>query len=110
MLSRKHRLPLRSKLYRLERTGKRFHTPSATLLISQQNPPSLSRFAFVVSRRLDKRATRRNRTKRLLSQAIQQLLPEIKPGLDVVVYARKIIMTERVEDVLSEIRSLLEKS
>lgn len=47
-----------------------------------------ARFGLVISNKIEKSAVRRNKIKRLIRQAIQELLPEIKPGFDVVVLVK----------------------
>lgn len=109
MLPKQHRLPLRREFFRLQKAGKRHHSPVASLLFArQENVLSPSRFAIVVSKRLDKRAVRRNRTKRVLREAIKQLLPELTKGYDVAVYAKRILWEEKVKDIRPEIEKLLE--
>lgn len=46
------------------------------------------RFGFVVSAKVDKRATVRNRIKRLLREAVQRMLPDLSQGIDCVIVAR----------------------
>lgn len=46
------------------------------------------RFGFSVSQKVSKRAVVRNRIKRQLRAACQQLLPELQPGWDVVIVVR----------------------
>ncbi len=52
------------------------------------NKDNAPRFAFVVAISVDKRATKRNRVKRLLREAAQRLLPQIHGNIDVVLIAR----------------------
>ena len=48
-----------------------------------------SRFGFVISNKIDKRATRRNALKRQLRAITQSLLSEVKSGYDVIVQVRR---------------------
>ena len=52
-----------------------------------------SRFSFIVSKNVDKRATARNRVKRCLSESIRHLLPEMKKPVEVVVIGSKQLIT-----------------
>lgn len=47
-----------------------------------------SRFGIVVSNKFDKRATRRNSMKRQIRHIIREMLPDIKPGHDIVIFAK----------------------
>lgn len=96
MLPKHNRLP--SPLMRLVlRTGRRITTNELQLVYSN-NTAHVSRFAFIVGTNIDKRATARNRIKRLLRESIRNLLPKIKPGLDVIILVRKSpVVTTRAE-------------
>jgi ribonuclease P protein component len=48
-----------------------------------------ARFAFVVSTAVDRRATARNRMKRLLRESVRALLPRVQSKVDAVVVAKK---------------------
>ena len=47
-----------------------------------------SRFAFIVSTKIDKRATARNRMRRVMSESVRHLLPQIS-GTDGIFIAKK---------------------
>lgn len=55
---------------------------------SRKNGLEESRFGFVVSTKISKRAVVRNRIKRLLRQSIHQNLDKIKSGFDIVFFTR----------------------
>lgn len=88
MLPPINRLP-RREVKAVMRQGRRRTLPLATLVYRKNPHGGPSRFSCVVSTAIDKRATARNRTKRLIREAIQKLLPEIPRGIDGVVIVRK---------------------
>ncbi len=51
-------------------------------------PLAKPRFAFIVSTKIDKRATVRNRMRRVLSESVRHLLPTIAP-IDGIFIAKK---------------------
>ena len=51
--------------------------------------PRGARFGFVVSNKVNKRATRRNALKRRLRAAVRELLPTLLPDIDVVVVVKR---------------------
>ncbi len=51
-----------------------------------KNDLSYSRFAFVVSKKIDTRATARNEIKRKLRSNIEQIFDNIVPGTDFIFY------------------------
>jgi ribonuclease P protein component len=105
MLSKQHRLPLRTDLVQVKKRGKLFQGKLFSLLVRERNDSQPSRFGFIISAKIHKRAVRRNRAHRLLTEAIRPLLPKIKPGFDsVFLVKRKIIGKE-----LSEIKESTER-
>jgi ribonuclease P protein component len=66
------------------------------------HPP---RFAVVVSSKIDKRATHRNRMKRLVREAVRRQLPSIENGVDGVLIVRRRIpdSEQEVEGIMTEL-------
>lgn len=95
MLAKQNRLSLRKELHRIQKEGKIFHFPLFSLLAGQRlEANGESRFGFIVSNKIHKKATKRNRVKRLLREAVQMMLPEMEPGFDIVFLARKKILEQ----------------
>lgn len=86
------------------RTGKRVSLGAITLIYKKAETP---RFAFVVSTSVDKRATVRNRMKRLLRESVRKMLPT-GPSVDGVFIAKK-GLPDKQEEVDKLIRDLLER-
>lgn len=61
-----------------------------------------TRFAVIVSTKIEKRATQRNRMKRLVHEALRDLLPHMKKGLYAIVLIRS-----RLPDSKKEVHALL---
>lgn len=104
MLPRENRIPS-SELSKIMRFGSRVQTPVLSIVYrvssikekQVQNTEyrilnteyNRSRFAFVVSTKIDKRATRRNRMRRLMSESVRLHLKEMKAGTNCVCIAKK---------------------
>jgi ribonuclease P protein component len=105
MLSKSHRLPA-PDITRVLHGGKRVGNEFFQLITAKNEmdvsrfiprlasssagtPLGCSRFAFIVSTKVDKRATVRNRVKRLMSESIRHLGSTVKAGFDCIVVARK---------------------
>lgn len=84
MLKKEFRLP--KIKFKAEKT---FNLPDAIIKVSE-NGLSVSRFGFVVSKKVDNRAVVRNKTKRILRSFIQENLENIKTGFDFLIISRKV--------------------
>ncbi|OGG29557.1 ribonuclease P protein component [Candidatus Gottesmanbacteria bacterium RIFCSPLOWO2_01_FULL_46_21] len=63
------------------------------------NHEKFSRFAFIVSTRVDKRATARNRIKRLMREAVRMILSQTQGNTDAILIAKSIRETEIAKNV-----------
>lgn len=87
MLPRQHRLPapdIRSVLHK----GRRIVVGSLQIVFAP-TPATTPQFAFVVATSVDKRATARNRMKRLLRESVRALVPTMRRGANIVLVAKK---------------------
>lgn len=78
MLPKQHRLPGNTRFTQ----AKVYKTP-LFLIRCQKNNLETSRFGFVVSKRIDKRATQRNRLKRVFRSLLEVQLATISSGNDI---------------------------
>ncbi len=109
MLTKKHRLPEKS-IDRVKGGGRHYQTPFfAVVYLSDQKTPS--QFAFVLSRRVSKQATIRNKTKRLIAGSVRQLINNLKDGHWVVFLIKraalgqsKDLLAETVEEAFRKIK------
>ncbi len=109
MLSRKNRLPLRTELHRIQKEGKIYHSPFFGLLIAE-NQLDVARFGLIVSKKIHKKAVKRNRVKRLLRESVRLLLPKLKPGFDVVFLTKRKVLGEDFQAVSSAVKKAFEKA
>jgi ribonuclease P protein component len=103
MLKRENRL---SKIVR--RVGEnKYFSPFFQIRISE-NKESKPRFGFVVSKRIDKRAVVRNRTKRVLRSAAEIFLKNLS-GKDIIIVAKKPLTSKEKGEVVKELGNILNK-
>lgn len=102
MLTKKRRLSS-DEIEKVKKHGTYYQTPLFALLCMEAEEGA-SRFASIFSRRLDKRATVRNRAKRLLMGATRELLSEIKEGYLLLFLPKKTILEEEKEAIKEEVR------
>ena len=95
MLQKINRLKKKKDFQRVYQSRNRFNLPEMAIQWSPrigQNLPA--RFGIVVSNKISKSAVKKNRSKRLIREAIRILTKENKtpPGLDFVINAKKPIL------------------
>ncbi|MBA3724364.1 MAG: ribonuclease P protein component [Candidatus Levybacteria bacterium] len=102
MLAQPHRLPATTRL-----THAKFYK---TLLFSvkyTKNDLTVSRFAFLVRKTVDKRAVARNRIRRVFRSCIEEQLTAIYPGYDMLFFLEKGIIDKKQADLCQIVQQLL---
>lgn len=89
-MQRQFRLTRGDDFARLRQQGRVYHHRLMSLTTAPNDQPT-NRYGFVTSKRLGN-AVVRNRTRRLLREAVRQLHPQLQPGYDVVIVARREIV------------------
>jgi len=107
-MKRKYRLRRNSDFQQVRRLGKSYASPLMVLAFLH-NELDYSRFGFVVSKRLGK-AFQRNKIKRRMRESIRLRMPEIKPGFDLVLIARKQIGQSTYVEISRSLKGLLKRA
>jgi len=110
MLPKDRRLISDYDFRKVRRKGRRIGVPLFTLYLLRVGPSVPSRFGFVVSKKIDKRATERNRVKRIFREGVRPLLSEVKDGYDAVFWIRQRALGAPTKEVWAEIRKALGKA
>lgn len=101
------------RVYRLGKAartakGKVYNGQFFNLCIAKNNLLH-NRYAFVVSKKVDKRAVVRNKTRRKLSLCIEKMLNKIKTDYDIVFFAKKEAVSQAVRDLCAEVEVVFKK-
>jgi ribonuclease P protein component len=75
-----------------------------------KNNLDISRFAFVVSSKVSKKATRRNKIRRRLEEIVRLNFSRIKTGFDMVILTESPITEKKYREIEDKVISLLQKS
>jgi ribonuclease P protein component len=106
MLSRSRRLISSDRVELVKNRGRLVENQFlAVRYLPQEKDEGSTKIAFVVSKRIDKRAVRRHQIKRRLRGAVGEMGRRLKPGFDVVVIAKAKIVGidhEQLLEVLNE--------
>ncbi|HUS60037.1 MAG TPA: ribonuclease P protein component [Nevskiaceae bacterium] len=109
MLPKQHRLPLRKEFNRVKKQGQLFQGNLFSLLVASQASPEI-RFAFIVSKKIHKKAVKRNKIRRILAESVQAFLLEIKPGVDAVFLTKKVIIDKNFTEIKKEVKRIFKKA
>ena len=74
------------------------------------NQLDYSRFAIIVSLKVDKKAVVRNRIKRRLREIVHKKLKKIKPGFDLMVMTRSAVKDLEFQVLKEKVGALLKKA
>ena len=107
-MQRKFRLTRSTDFKRVRRAGKSYAHPFVVLVV-QANEVSGVRVGVTAGRSVGG-AVKRNRAKRLLREAIRPLLPDLLPGWDLILIARKALPAESLQDIRLALTGLLRRA
>ncbi|MBI2074749.1 MAG: ribonuclease P protein component [Candidatus Levybacteria bacterium] len=101
------------KVYRLPASVKRkfsqsFTTPFFLLRIAKNGLP-INRYGFVISKKVDKRATARNKAKRALRSCIEKMLKDINSGNDMLFFIKKEVLNTPSENLCLFMQTFFKK-
>lgn len=104
MLAKEFRLPASIRLSQAS-------TTSLPLFLCKYKPNGLpnSRFGFVVRKTVDKRATERNRVRRVFRSIIEELLPELQSGYDVLFVLNRPLLEMTREELYNTLYGFLKE-
>lgn len=109
MLSIKNRLQKEKDIKNVLKNGKSSFSKHLGVKYIQNDLDS-SRFAFIISLKISKKAVKRNRLKRQLREIIRLDLKKIKKGIDIIILTRPGILDLGYNDLKKELLSVFKKS
>jgi ribonuclease P protein component len=109
MLKKEFRLRKQRDFERVFKKGFYFSEKLLALKLVN-NDLQISRFGIIVSNKVSKKASKRNRIKRLLRESIRSLQNDIKPGFDCVFVARSEIIDKDFKEVKLSVEKLFKRS
>ena len=115
MLSKKHRI-LKGEFEKLFKAGKRTDSKSFFLKVTNLSPPLKnrddfsSRFAFVTSAKVSKKAVVRNKLRRRARAIVYKLLPEAKKDVATMFFFKPGAEKLNFKEIEEEIKEALQKA
>jgi ribonuclease P protein component len=110
MLPKKHRLLSAHPIDEIKRSGKQFSERSLSLLLINSEDKSPAKVGFLVSLKVSKRATERNRLKRTLAGCVFKFLERIEKGYLLLFLVKKDALSQDEEGLCGQIGNLLRRS
>lgn len=109
MLSRPHRLSKERDVKRVSSQGRPVFGPNLTIRVLQ-NRASCLRATVVAGLKVSKRATIRNRVKRLVREALRRHLVSLRPDVDLVIYAKPSAVGKSYRQLAEELGRALDRA
>ncbi|HEX9664792.1 MAG TPA: ribonuclease P protein component [Patescibacteria group bacterium] len=109
MLPKQHRLSKDRDFQKVFKAGRSVFSAILNLKVLKTSN-QVSRFGIIVSNKVSKRATARNKIKRQLRGALQTNLEKLKPGYDCVIIAKQTILDKEYEEIEATLFDLLRKA
>lgn len=106
MLPKPKRLSSPFDFRRVKKFGRR-KEGRLSLWFSLQNKKKETRFGIVVSNRISKKATQRNKLKRYFRETIRFFLASFPPSMDNIFFVKKEALGAPLEDIKNDFRKIL---
>jgi ribonuclease P protein component len=107
-VQRNFRLTRSEDFKRVRRDGKSYAHPLVVLIVQNNDQPRVR--VGVAAGRTVGTAVYRNRAKRLLREVMRSLIPDIAPGLDLILIARPALVSATLDDTQRALLNLLQRA
>lgn len=107
-MQRKFRLTRSEDFKRVRRSGKSYAHPLVVLMVQKNDHPRVR--VGVAAGRTVGTAVTRNRTKRLLREAMRTLIPNVASGSDLILIARPALASASLTETHNALESLLHRA
>jgi len=110
MLPKVSRLSKAPDFKKVKEEGKLLQSEDFGLAYFTRGDVLPSKFGFVVSTKISKKATERNRVKRMLRESVRKVISEVKPGVDILFLGKKSLLKTTFDKTTKEVRQSLVKA
>jgi ribonuclease P protein component len=110
MLPFKYRLKGKDNFEKVKTKGTLFQGHTLGLITFNRGDGLSPKVGFIVSTKVSKKAVERNSVKRVLRKVFKTKLSKIKPGYDILVLAKKSILTKDIESLSKEMENTFLKA
>lgn len=110
MLASKYRLKKKINFARIEIDGRMVQSKSFGIGIYDRKDEGESRFGFIISTKISKKAVVRNKIKRTMSETIRKNIDKLKKGHDVLFLVKPSIVKLESKDIEKETYEVIIKN
>lgn len=110
MLPDQYRLRKSQDFETVREKGRVFQSESFALAAAKREDREPPRFGFVVSTKISKKATLRNRVKRALREAVRHLLVYLPRGQDFVFLAKSVSVNKTTDEIMREVKIIFQEN
>ena len=107
MISRNYTLGTRYYFDRAKEKGKTVREKHLAVNSFKRKDDKVSKYGFVISKKVSNLATQRNRIRRAMSEAARQNIAFVKPGYDIVFLAKSSVAKCSTDEIMAEVYKLL---
>ncbi|MBU0625461.1 ribonuclease P protein component [Patescibacteria group bacterium] len=109
MIPKKNRLLTKNDFVRPFKAGRIYHSTGISIKTAK-NDSLVVRLGFVISNKVTKKATKRNKVRRRLRSIFGKRLDKLKTGFDIVILGRKEVLDMTFKQLEKSVDYLLEKA
>ena len=106
MLTKTYILKKRSDFEVVKDKGRLYQSPLFGMLVMSENVEE-TKFGFLISKKVSKRAVDRNRIRRLMAEAVRFKINEIKKKVWVVFLVKRKMLTVKQDEVKLEVENMM---
>ena len=108
VLPKRNKISDNSEFEKIYRKGRKMQGEFLTLIFLK-NRNGISRFGVVVSGKVSKKATERNRIKRKITEIIRKDFADFKGGFDFLILAKPESLSKKSDNLKKDLMSILRK-
>jgi ribonuclease P protein component len=110
MLPKENRLSGKNNFEKVKKDGLVYQSETFAIIVLERQDGGVSRVGFIVSNKISKKATDRNKVKRNLRNIISPQLKNIKPNFDLIFLAKRAIIYKNHDQLNIEVGKMLKKT
>ncbi len=107
MLAKQYRLQKDRDFELVFKKGRAFNSKFLFLKLRKNNL-QVSRFGFIIGKKISNKAVIRNKLKRQLRAIVKKNFPSIKTGFDIVIVAKPEIINKKYQDIKNDLENLFQ--